>query len=163
MPKRPKKSGAWKKLRKSYMKGPKRLKMPGKRRAKNYDPLGDLSSLKRVQLTLGENKHIAVLITEEAFERLNVKDGKMYTMRRNRLTRAGKVFEKIFKGADHNSYVMRKRNETTMANGVGRCIVCYGVRLTSPSVVLRIQPTFEEEKHNEVIRLRMDKLFGNPN
>ena len=159
MTKRPKKSDAWKKLRKSYMRGPKRVKVPTRRRAKNYDPLEDLTRCKRIQLTLEGNKHIAFLITKEAFERLNLKDGETYTMPRNRLTRAGKAFQTIFKVADHNSYVMKKSKEAKLANGVGRCIVWYGTKLKSPAAVLRIQRSVEEQKREEIHQLRVQKFF----
>lgn len=163
MPRRPKMSDAYKKLRSAHRKGPKRVQNSRPRRSKGYDPLSDPKHSRRVQIHLdyetGE-KSIVVFMFGQAFSALKFIQDKTYNMDRDRLTKAAKELRKTFESWTHNDFMLKKFREMKIGNGVGRCFVFVGASVEDPDATLRIGHTQEERRRREANKAHVAALFA---
>lgn len=117
---------AWKNLVKDFKRGPKRVKMPSKRRPSSHTPLTDLSQSKIVQLTMTKwytSKDTVVVMYKEKFDELRLKQGKTYTTNVKKPFRAAKILKKAMDNITHNERVLQK---VKIEKYAGKCAVFAG-------------------------------------
>lgn len=160
MPK--KTSDAWKDLVRRHKKGPKRVKLPGKRRPKGTVPLKDPSTAKIVQLIqdggVGGPKKVVVLMFREQFERLHLSQGKTYTMVPGALTLSARRLLPALEQLTHNDMVLKRPKEMKLA---GICNVIPGAAKT-PNATIHITRTPEEQVKTRTTLEHIQKLFSRP-
>tara|TARA_B100000683_G_scaffold251812_1_gene268157 strand:- start:628 stop:1143 length:516 start_codon:yes stop_codon:yes gene_type:complete len=154
MPKRKKKTDAWKKLVSGHSKGPKRVKFKRERKTKHSDPLksAHLSSVIEFQLfdVSDTPKIVSFLVVNSILRRLSLSTGETMTYRRNQLPKWFKHFEKAF-----NDY-----GEVTLRSFIGRCYILPKKTIVD-KVIIKIKPTEEDEKKHQTIKARVNALFKN--
>jgi len=160
MPKSKKSSDAWKDLVRRHKKGPKRIKLPGKRRPKGTVPLDDPSTAKIVQLIqdggVGGPKKVAVLMFREQFERLHLSQGKTYTMVPGALTLSARRLLPALEQLTHNDMVLKRPKEMKLA---GICNVIPGAAKT-PNATIHITRTPEEQVKTHTTLEHVHRLFN---
>ena len=152
MPKRKKKSEAWKNLVRTHTKGPKRVKFKRERKTKHKDPLksAEMSGIIEFQLfdVFGKPRYISFLVVNSILRRLSLRLGESRTYRKNSLPKWFKNFEKSFSG----------NGEVTLSNFIGRCYI-FHTKIKTQKVVIKIIPTEEEEERQRAVKARVLQLF----
>lgn len=156
-------SDAWKNIVRIHKRGPKRVKVSRPRRRNDVDPLVVPEHSKRIQIVLKdgafEPKFVGIAVFNQAFTDMGLVQDKMYTMAKNKLTRAGRALNRCIELFGHNDFILGRMRELKLDNCVGRCIVMTG-KIKSPDVVLNITPEKRQlSKDTGDIKHRLDKLF----
>jgi|TARA_B110000977_G_scaffold182088_1_gene243375 hypothetical protein len=159
----PKSSDAWKALVKRHKKGPKRIKLPGKRRPKGTVPLDEPKKAKVIQLVredclFGQKKKVTVVMFREHFEGLNLKQGKTYTMVDGALTLAAKRLLPALDALTHNDRVRQTVHEMKL---VGMCNVIAGTA-RAPDATFHITPSTEDQESNNNTLAYVRRRFARP-
>ena len=91
-------SDAWKNIVRIHKRGPKRVKVSRPRRRNDVDPLVVPEHSKRIQIVLKdgafEPKFVGIAVFNQAFTDMGLVQDKMYTMAKNKLTRAGRALNR---------------------------------------------------------------------
>lgn len=159
MPKAKKSSDAWKALVRRHKKGPKRVKLPGKRRPKGSVPLNHPSAAKTVQLIqdggMGGPKKVVVVMFREHFERLHLTQGKTYTMVPGALTLAARRLLPALEQLTHNDMVLKRPKEMKLA-GICNVIPAHA---KTPNATIHITHTREDQERSKKTLEHIHKLF----
>jgi len=159
-PKSKKPSDAWKDLVRRHKRGPKRVKLPGKRRPKGAVPLNHPSAAKVVQLIqdggLCGPKKVVVVMFREHFERLHLSQGKTYTVVPGALTLAARRLLPALGQLTHNEMVLKRPKEMKLA---GICNVIAGDAKT-PNATIHITRTREDQERSKKTLEHIHKLFS---
>ena len=146
MPKSNRGTSSWKSLVNAHKKGPKRIKIPGTRRPKDHTPFTDITQSRTVQLIMDEGittKKIIIVMYKEKFSRLNLKQGKTYSMFPGSLTRTARILKPALDKMTHNDVVLKKVKEMKLA---GKCIVFPGQAHAPNAIIHILRKHTNEEK-----------------
>ena len=160
--KRRKTSSAWKNLRKMHQKGPKRVRIVNPRKKKGVDPLSVRDNIKIVRVFIqnisGKDKEMTIIIFNRVFQEMGLYAKKEFTMERDRLTRAGAGFKKLFDAFGHNDYVRKVQREMKLGNNVGRCLI-FAEHFKTFDTTLYITPTSKEKEKQLATAEHIRQLF----
>ena len=160
MPKSKKPTDAWKDLVRRHKKGPKRVKLPTKRRPKGAVPLNHPSAAKTVQLIqdggLCGPKKVVVVMFREHFERLHLTQGRTYTMVPGALTLAARRLLPALEKLTHNEMVTKRPKEMKL---VGMCNVIAG-DAKKPNATIHITRTRKDQEKLKRAKEYVHKLFS---
>jgi hypothetical protein len=160
--KRKKISAAWKELRKIHRKGPKRVRIDNPRRKNGVDPLTVRKNIKIIRVFINkgysENNKMTIIIFNRVFEELGLFREKSYKMERNKLTRAGIAFKKLFDTFGHNEYLQKTQKEMKLDNAVGRCLI-FAEHFKVYDTTLYITPAQSEKNERDSTLEHVQKLF----
>lgn len=124
------------------------------------DPLTVRKNIKIIRIIVNddEKKNLTVVVFNRVFQELGLSTEKTYTMKRNRLTRAGACLKRVFDIFDHNAFITKAQRELKLDNIVGRCLV-FAEHFKTFDTILHINPTEEEEESQESTAEYVKRLF----
>ncbi len=158
MPSRTKKSKAWKKLCKATRNGPRKVVLRNPRMTKDTDPLevADLTRKVQIRISGGYCKgNLVIVMFNQSFAKIGLRQGKTYSMSRNKLTMAAKVFQSVLKSATHNHFVMNRIIEKRFTK-TGRCYIMFNKEIEKPDAVINICAKYKPSAHTQE---KIQKLF----
>jgi hypothetical protein len=160
--KRRKTSSAWKNLKKIHQKGPKRVRIDKPRKRKGIDPLTVRANVKFVRVFIQkvteEDKKMTIIIFNRVFQEMGLYAKNEFTMEKDRLTRAGAGFKKLFDAFGHNDYVRKVQREMKLSNIVGRCLI-FAEHFKTFDTTLYITPTSKEKEKQLTTAEHVRQLF----
>ena len=160
--KRNKKGGdEWKKLRKAYMKGPKRLKLTVERRKNGIDPILTPEHGRRIQIqfvTEDSDKFVSVIVLKSVFEHMGLKVGDVKTMKEDQLHQSARSLRKTFDVIEHNDRVLNRPKLVNFDSFVRRAWV-FGKAFPECHAPLRITPSDKTLATLAATKRHVDELF----
>mgnify|MGYP006142641529 CR=1 FL=1 len=157
-----KKSGTeWKKLRKAYMKGPKRLKLSVERRKNGVDPILTPEHSRRIQIqieTKDSDKFVSVIVLKSVFEQLGLRVGDVKTMTEDKLHKSARSLRKTFDAIEHNDRVLNRPKLVNFDSFVRRAWV-FGKAFPECDAHLRITHSDKTLATLAATKRHVDELF----
>jgi len=151
----------WKKLRKAYMKGPKRLKLSVERRKNGVDPILTPEHSRRIQIefeTRHSDKFVSVIVLKSVFEQMGLKVGDVKTMKEDQLHQSARSLRKTFDVLGHNDRVLNRSKLVNFDSFVRRAWV-FGKAFPEYDAHLRITHSDKSLATLAATKKHIDELF----
>jgi hypothetical protein len=151
----------WKKLRKAYMKGPKRLKLSVERRKNGVDPILTPEHGRRIQIefeTRHSDKFVSVIVLRSVFEQMGLKVGDVKTMTEDKLHKSARSLRKTFDVIEHNDRVLNRSKLVNFDSFVRRAWV-FGNAFPECHAHLRITHSDKTLATLAATKKHIDELF----
>jgi len=161
MPKKKRKSKAWKNLLKAHRKGPKTVKLSVPRRSKGVDALLIPENIAHVQLVLERGNSvepIAVVMFKVDFQQLGLTIGTVRTTNWESLSRSANAFKKTFTALSHNDRIMGLVREVKTEGLVRRCFIS-GHYFDECDATIRIKNSQTVERQLSMVTEHVEQLF----
>lgn len=153
--------GEWKKLRKAYMKGPKRLKLSVERRKNGVDPILTPEHSRRIQIEF-ETRHsdnfVSVIVLKSVFEQMGLRVGDVKTMKEDQLHKSARSLRKTFDVIEHNDRVLNRSKLVNFDSFVRRAWV-FGKAFPEYDAHLRITHSDKTLATLAATKRHVDELF----
>ena len=166
MPSRSKKTEAWKKLCRVARNGPRKVILRNPRLTKDADPLEVAELTRKVQIRISGGYckgNLVIVLFKKSFAKIGLRQGKTYSMTRNNLTRAAKVFQSVLRSATHNHFVMNRTIEKRFTK-TGRCYIMFNKEIENPDAVINICANHNDPLHKKIpqhVKDKVQALFEN--